>query len=108
MLNKLQAIMDFIITSIVMNIFQDLRTFKSCWPKFKVHFVCDMNQNIDLEVIPMHILHFILCFECIIFTIIYAKEDRVFKDAFKKSLEFLIRQKTKEHAQGFFNSPIFL
>jgi hypothetical protein len=60
-----------------------------------------MNQNVDLEVIPMHIFHFILCFECIIFTKIYAKEDCVFKDVFKKNLEFLVGQKkthTHTHA----------
>ncbi len=81
MLNK-QTIMAFIVTYVVINLLQDVWTFRTCCPKFKVQFIRYMNQNVNLEIIPMHILHFIMSLERIVLKKVNAREDCIIRDVF--------------------------
>ncbi len=81
--------MNLIITNVVVNLHKNSRTLRVCWVEMWVHFEGDMHQNIDLEVIPMHIMHLTLCFECIILQEVDAKKDYVIKYVFQQELEFL-------------------
>jgi hypothetical protein len=80
---------NLIITNVVVNLHKNSRTLRVCWVEMWVHFEGDMHQNIDLEVIPMHIMHLTLCFECIILQEVDAKKDYVIKYVFQQELEFL-------------------
>jgi hypothetical protein len=88
MLHK-ETIVNLIITNVVISLFKNFKTLKVCWVEMWVHFEGGMHQNIDLEVIPIHILHLTLCFECIILQEVDAKEDYVIKNVFQQKLEFL-------------------
>jgi hypothetical protein len=66
MLHKV-TIMTLVVTNVIMNLLKNFATMRVYWVKSWVHYVGDMHQNIDLKIIPMHVLHLTLCLECIIF-----------------------------------------
>jgi hypothetical protein len=65
MLHK-QTIMSFVITKMVMNFLENFETLRICWVEVKVHYVGDMHQSTNMEIVLVHLLHFILHFEWII------------------------------------------
>jgi hypothetical protein len=78
--------MSLIINNVVMNLLKNFGTLKVCWVEMWVHSVSDMHQNIDLKIILMHVLHLIVCFECIILQEVDAREDYAIKNVFQHSL----------------------
>jgi hypothetical protein len=66
MLQK-KTIMNLVIIYVVMNLFYNSRSLEICWIEMQVHSISDMHQATNLKIILLHILHFILNFEFIIF-----------------------------------------
>jgi hypothetical protein len=62
-----ETIMCFVITYVIMDLFQHSRALKIYNIILNIHFVGYVHQDSDLHVILMHVLHFILSFECIYF-----------------------------------------
>jgi hypothetical protein len=60
-----KTIVCFVVIDVVMDLLQHLRALKICNIILGIDFVGYVDQNIDLHVIPIHILHFILSFECV-------------------------------------------
>jgi hypothetical protein len=56
----------FCVTDVVMNLLQHLRALRICNIIFLINFVGYVDQNTDLHVIQVDILHFILSFECVV------------------------------------------
>jgi hypothetical protein len=71
MLHK-KAIVNLVITNVVMNFLYNSRTLRNGWVELGVNFIGEMHQNHNLEIIPVHVLDLILSFECIIFQKVYA------------------------------------
>jgi hypothetical protein len=84
-----QTIMSFVIINIVMNFLENSGTLRICWVEVQVHSIGDMHQNTNLEIVFVHVLHFTLCFECIILRKVNARNNGVIKNIFQKGLEFL-------------------
>jgi hypothetical protein len=66
MLDK-QIVMGLVIKDVIMNIVQDWLTLRIVVIKVWILQVGDMNQDVDLEIVPLHILHLILNLENIVF-----------------------------------------
>jgi hypothetical protein len=59
--------MSFVITNVVMNLFYNLGTLRISWVELGVNIIGDMHQNGNMETILVHVLEFVLSFECITF-----------------------------------------
>ncbi len=62
-----EAIMCFVITYVLMDLLQHFRALKVCSIILNIHFIGYVHQDSDLHVVPMHVLHFIMSFECVVF-----------------------------------------
>jgi hypothetical protein len=62
-----ETIMCFVITYVIMDLLQHSRALKVYNIILNIHFVGYVDQDSDLHVILMHVLHFILSFECVYF-----------------------------------------
>jgi hypothetical protein len=71
MLHK-KTIMNLVIINVIMNFLYNLGTLKIGWVELGVNSVGEMHQNGNLEIIPVHVLHLVLNFECIILRKVYA------------------------------------
>ncbi len=69
-----------------MNFLQTSITLKISCTKLRVDFVCDVDQNTDLKIELVHILHFILHFECKFFDKSMHETMVSFGMSFKKAL----------------------
>jgi hypothetical protein len=67
-----------VIINIIVNFFHNLGLW-FCRIIIWVALVSNMNQNVHLEVMPMHILDFVVNFHCIVFREVNAKDDHVIK-----------------------------
>ncbi len=62
-----ETIMCFVITYVIMDLVQHSRTLRVYSIVFNIHFVGYVHQDIDLHAILVHVLHFIMNFECVVF-----------------------------------------
>jgi hypothetical protein len=67
-----------------MNFLYNLGTLKIGWVELGVNSVGEMHQNGNLEIIPVHVLHLVLNFECIILRKVYAWEKPIIKNIVQK------------------------
>jgi hypothetical protein len=106
MLDK-QIVMGLVIKDVIMSIFQDWWTFRIFVIKVWIYRVGHMDQDANLEIVPVHILHLILCLENIVIWEVNVGKDCIFKHVFQKSIELLSRPKKKTMKMTIFCTKAF-